>query len=78
MKYSPHIWGQLKNLTADDLVGALRRDGWELDAKRGAEQVYRSPGGRRVSIHYHPGKIRSVTSFLGSVSVRFDNVTVLQ
>lgn len=56
MSYRPHIWRQLRNLTADDLCGALERDGWELDVRRGAERVYRHQDGRRVSVHYHPGK----------------------
>lgn len=56
MKYPKHIWSQLKNLSADDFIAALKRDEWVLDETRGAEQVYRKPDGRRVSIHYHPGK----------------------
>jgi predicted RNA binding protein YcfA (HicA-like mRNA interferase family) len=51
-----NIWDQLRNKSVDDLVSALERDGWIRDEKKGAEQVYRHPDGRRVSIHYHPGK----------------------
>jgi len=56
MNYPPHIWKQLKNKTAKDLVKALERDGWKKDITVGAEQIYRHPDGRRVSIHYHPKK----------------------
>lgn len=56
MKYSKNIWNQLKNKTADDLIRTLKKDGWELDTTMGAEQIYRHPDGRRVSIHYHPNK----------------------
>ena len=56
MTFPSHVWKQIKNLSADDMVAALERDGWICDTKRGAERVYREPGGRRVSIHYHPGK----------------------
>jgi len=56
MSFPPHIWQQLKNLTADDLIRALERDDWVRDIRTGAEQVYWHPDGRRVSIHYHPGK----------------------
>jgi len=57
MKFPPYIWNQLKNKSADDLISALKKDRWDLDEKRGAQQVWRHPDrGRRVSIHYHPRK----------------------
>lgn len=56
MKYPSHIWKQLKNITADELIKALDKDNWQRDITRGAEQIYRHPDGRRVSIHYHPQK----------------------
>jgi len=56
MTFPRPIWHQLKNKSANDLISALRRDGAQLDETRGAEQVYRYPDGRRVSIHYHPKK----------------------
>jgi predicted RNA binding protein YcfA (HicA-like mRNA interferase family) len=56
MSWPPQIWDQLKSVTADELVSALERDGWECDATVGSQRVYRSNGGRRVSIHYHPRK----------------------
>ena len=57
MNFPPYIWNQLKNKSADDLISALKNDRWDLDEKRGAQQVWRHPdGGRRVSIHYHPRK----------------------
>lgn len=54
MKFLKNTWDQLKNKSADDLISALVKDGWMLDETAGAEQVYRHPDGRRVSIHYHP------------------------
>lgn len=57
MALSSSAWDQLKNKTADDLVSALIRDGWELEPEcKGAIQVYRDANGRRVGIHYHPHK----------------------
>jgi len=56
MKFPPHVWSQLKNKSADDLISALKKDGWNPDEKIGAQQVWRHPDGRRVSIHYHPKK----------------------
>ncbi len=56
MKFSRNVWSQLKNKTADDLIAALIKDGWDLDEKVRTERIYRHPDGRHVSIHYHPGK----------------------
>ena len=53
--YSEQVWNQLKNLSADDLVKALKKDGWVKEEGRGAIHVYRNPDGRRVGIHYHQG-----------------------
>ncbi len=54
MKFPKHIWEQIKNLSADDLAGALEKDGWIRVKTRGAIRIYRHSDGRRVSIHYHP------------------------
>ncbi len=56
MLFTPHIWDQLKNLTADKIVTALEKDKWKRDTSKGAILVYRSHDGRRVTIHYHPHK----------------------
>jgi predicted RNA binding protein YcfA (HicA-like mRNA interferase family) len=59
MAFPKRIWDQLKNLTADDLIGSLRKDGWRPEAARGAILAFikETGGGRtRVTIHYHPGK----------------------
>ena len=55
MNYAPHIWDQLRNITADELVSALKKDGWTEDTKQGAIIAYLS-GTNRVTVHYHPGK----------------------
>ena len=49
------VWDQLKALTAKDLIGALRRDGWDEEDRKGATRAFRKDG-RRVVIHYHPRK----------------------
>jgi predicted RNA binding protein YcfA (HicA-like mRNA interferase family) len=51
-----NVWEQLRNLTADELIAALRRDRWAIDSTRGSIRVYRHSDGRRVAIHYHPQK----------------------
>ena len=56
MKYPHNVWQQLKGITADELMRALEKDGWVQDIGIGSELIYRHDDGRRVSIHYHPGK----------------------
>jgi predicted RNA binding protein YcfA (HicA-like mRNA interferase family) len=60
MAFAPNVWSQLKNLTADELISALQRDGWTKDpASRDATISYikyQSPKNKRVVIHYHPRK----------------------
>ena len=56
MSFPPHIWSQLKNLTADELIRALEKDGWCYVVTRGAIRTYRHPDGTVVTIHYHPRK----------------------
>ncbi len=53
--YAPHVWDQLKSCSCDDLVRALKKDGWIEDGKNGAIHGYKK-GSNRVTIHYHPGK----------------------
>lgn len=56
MSYPPNIWDQLKNKKCEHLISALEKDGWVRDAVCKTEQIYRHNSGRRVSVHYHPGK----------------------
>ena len=58
MAYSKHVWGQLKNLTCERLIKALKADGWEEDITMGATIAFvkGTPPNVRVVIHYHPKK----------------------
>lgn len=60
MAFSKTVWNQVKAATADDLVAALKRDGYKLDpASKGAIQAYiktTPSGNKRVTIHWHPQK----------------------
>ncbi len=59
MAYPPNVWNQLKNITADEIIKALLRDGWKRDpASKGATIGYikESKPRLRVVIHYHPKK----------------------
>jgi predicted RNA binding protein YcfA (HicA-like mRNA interferase family) len=56
MGFPKNIWEQLKSITTDELIAALIKDGFVLDAARvRTERIYRHPDGRRASIHYHTG-----------------------
>jgi len=56
MKFSPHIWSQLKNKGLKDLISALNKELGKPDEIKGNEYVYRFPDGRHVTIHYHSRK----------------------
>jgi predicted RNA binding protein YcfA (HicA-like mRNA interferase family) len=59
MAFSKNVWNQLKNITADELISALKRDGYTKDpASKDATISYIRKGSetKRVVIHYHPGK----------------------
>ncbi|HLI63598.1 MAG TPA: type II toxin-antitoxin system HicA family toxin [Terriglobales bacterium] len=59
MAFSKNVWDQLKNLTADELIAALERDGYGKDpASKGATISYIKKTGetKRIVIHYHPRK----------------------
>jgi predicted RNA binding protein YcfA (HicA-like mRNA interferase family) len=57
MAFCASTWDQIKNKTADELVSALKRDGFTLDAcNKGAILTYIHSDGRRIGIHYHPHK----------------------
>jgi predicted RNA binding protein YcfA (HicA-like mRNA interferase family) len=39
MKYPADVWGQIRNLSCDDLMNALEKDGWTKDETRGSIKV---------------------------------------
>lgn len=51
----PEIWAQLKNITADEIISALEKDGWIYRGGSGARRIYLK-GCKLVSVHYHPRK----------------------
>lgn len=60
MSYQKNVWNQLKNITVEELMNALRKDGWEKEDSSGARIPYRKAMDngevKRVVIHYHPKK----------------------
>jgi len=56
MAFSGSVWSQLKNKTADDIIAALKKNGWTLEPDcKGPFRCIETktePGG----IHYHPKK----------------------
>ncbi len=63
MAYPKNVWNQLRGITADRLIKALKKDGWILDKQSGATSgsilTYikdeRLPV-RVVQVHWHPKK----------------------
>jgi hypothetical protein len=63
MAFPPNIWNQLKNLTKDDIIDALKRDGYTKDpSSKDATITYIKPlpnpepngcKNKRIVIHYH-------------------------
>lgn len=59
MAFSKHVWDQLKSITADDLIAALKRDGYKQDpssADATIAYIKQTSKPSRVVIHYHPAK----------------------
>jgi predicted RNA binding protein YcfA (HicA-like mRNA interferase family) len=59
MAFPQHVWQQLKSTTADEIIAALKRDGYKQDpASADATIAYIKIGtaNKRVVIHYHPRK----------------------
>lgn len=61
MAFSSNVWNQLKNLSVDDFIAALERDGYVREERRGAVLCYVKSHHsvaqrRRIVVHYHPGK----------------------
>jgi hypothetical protein len=60
MAFSPNVWNQIEGIAADELIAALKRDGYEQDpASADATIAYVKhgyPTSKRIVIHYHPGK----------------------
>ncbi len=54
--FPKQVWDQIKNVTARELIKALKKDGWTRRNTSGACQGFSSPDGRYVSIHVHPKK----------------------
>jgi predicted RNA binding protein YcfA (HicA-like mRNA interferase family) len=52
---SHHVWVQLRNISATELMRALERDQWSCDVGGGSIHIYLKDT-RRVSVHFHPKK----------------------
>ena len=53
MKFRPHVWSQLRNISVEQLISALQKDGWAQKKTRGAIQTWLKKD-KVVAIHYHP------------------------
>ena len=59
--YSQATWGQLKNKTVQDIMRALRKDGWVEEDNPRSTVAFRhpdriDPAHNRVVLHVHPKK----------------------
>jgi predicted RNA binding protein YcfA (HicA-like mRNA interferase family) len=54
--FSREVFDRLKNISKQDFIKALERDGFlrDVESRQGAILVYRHPDGRRVTVHWHP------------------------
>ncbi len=52
----PEIWAQLKNITADKLISAIEKDGWNPHLTISSSRKVYTKDDKLVSIHYHPHK----------------------
>ena len=39
MNYSKNVWNQIKNITVEQLIGALKKDGWEKEKRKSVFHV---------------------------------------
>lgn len=85
MAYSADVWRQLKNITADELIRALERDGWVKDVggKTSGTRAYIKDGSprKRVVIHFHSGKTygdKFLKGLLGSIGWSEDDLRRLK
>jgi predicted RNA binding protein YcfA (HicA-like mRNA interferase family) len=82
--FSPNVWNQLKNLTADDLIAALVRDGWNRDpSSKGAIRAFIKLGtpNQRTTIHYHPKKTyrpKLLKALIGDIGWTEDDLSRLR
>lgn len=53
--YGKHVWSQIRAISVEKLMCAMRADGWEEERSRSATRPFYK-NGKRVVIHYHPKK----------------------
>ena len=53
--YDKRVWSQIRAISVERLMRALRADGWEEEKSRSATRPFYKEG-RRVVIHFHPRK----------------------
>jgi predicted RNA binding protein YcfA (HicA-like mRNA interferase family) len=63
----PIDYTRLRSLTARELIGALKKDGFILDRQTGSHQLYYHSDGRRVTVSSHAGvtfKIKTLKTMI--------------
>jgi predicted RNA binding protein YcfA (HicA-like mRNA interferase family) len=53
----PENWSQIRNITADELIRAIEKDGWKSHPTgSGSRRVFVKKH-KLISVHYHPHKV---------------------
>lgn len=60
-------YGRLRNLTAREIIAALRRDGFYLWRQKGSHQQFHHPDGRKVTVSFHAPSETFVRKTLKSI-----------
>lgn len=55
MQFTSAVWQQIKSVSAEELIRALQKDGWNEEPTKGAIRPFVKEE-RRIAIHFHPGK----------------------
>lgn len=55
MQFASTVWQQIKSVSAEELIRALQKDGWDEEPTKGAIRPFVKEK-RRITIHFHPGK----------------------
>ncbi len=61
MVYSTNVWNQLRNISVEEIISKMLRDGWQEDSgsKTSGTRAFIKDGNQpkdRIVIHYHPRK----------------------
>lgn len=71
---------KLPRLTARQIIAALEKAGFSLARQSGSHMIYKSPGGKRVTIPFHGSKIlhpKALKSILRDAGIHSEDLEKL-